>query len=79
MMHNLINRAITHQQSGRDFIQLNGLTEVLTQELINGGDHDLAFVILDDKFCRAGKTVRDAWSRVVEDMKKETEEGNGEV
>lgn len=79
MMHNLINRAITHQQSGRAFIELNGLTEAQTQALINGGDHGLAFAILDDKFRRAGKTVRDTWNRVVEEMKKETEEqGNGE-
>ena len=79
MMHNLINRAITHQQSGNPFSSVSvGLTSEQVRDVINRGDHSVAFQILNEKFRSAGKSVRDTWFRVVEEMKKEELEGHVE-
>jgi Phage phiEco32-like COOH.NH2 ligase-type 2 len=75
LMHNLINRAISHQQSGNSFESLScGLTSSQVQKCINEGKVSLAATVLVEKLGRAGSTVREAWRRVQEEMTKEEEE-----
>ncbi len=75
LMHNLINRAISHQQSGNSFESFTcGLTSSHVQKYINEGNVSLASAVLVEKFGRAGSTVGEAWRRVQEEMTKEEEE-----
>lgn len=75
LMHNMINRAISFQSSGRPFQALTGFYETEIQNIINRGDYNLAGAILQEKLRGAGKTVANAWEQVKIEMEKE--EANG--